>query len=62
MKIHPLGVCGKLVYGTIEEARTRAFYLEHISANHRGRLRAYNCSKCVGFHLTSKPFAGKGKP
>lgn len=55
-KKYPLGSCGKILFKTIEEANTRAFYLNNIASNHNNPMRYYICTKCRGYHLTSKPF------
>ena len=61
MKRYPVGQCGKKLFGTIEEANTRGFYLNNIASHHEKPLRAYVCTSCRGYHLTSKPWKGKPK-
>ena len=54
-------ICDKITYPTEKEAK---FHLKSIKSkdhDHKIPQRAYECDRCSGWHLTSKPFINAPK-
>ncbi len=53
------GPCGKVCYGSMEDAELDSRRLFAVAAFHGNRVRAYPCPTCKCWHLSSKPRSGK---